>query len=65
MKIGEIKKRLILLQTSVLVLMVLVIMMSVALVLLKDRINDWESVIEFLKIWIQQNDLRITPPTKA
>lgn len=42
----------------------MVIMMSVVVVLQKDTIQDWGHVIEFLKLWIQQNDLQIIPNQK-
>jgi hypothetical protein len=28
-------------------------------------IEDWKHIIDFLKLWIQQNDLQITPPAQT
>ena len=28
---------------------------------MQEQVNDWKHVIDFLKIWIRQNDLQITP----
>ena len=29
---------------------------------MQEQINEWRHVIDFLKLWIEQNDLQITPP---
>jgi hypothetical protein len=32
---------------------------------MQEQINEWRHVIDFLKLWIEQNDLQITPPTQT
>ena len=61
MKINDLKQRVIVLQNLVIILFLFIVFYSIVLYFLNDRIEEWRHVIDFLKIWIRQNDLQITP----
>jgi hypothetical protein len=61
MRIGQIKQRLLTLQVTVIVLAVFVMLMGASLVLQRDTMEEWRHIINFLTIWIKQNNLEITP----
>lgn len=65
MKLQDLRKKIIFLQVLVSVLAVFLMIMGVAIKLQSETLSEWRHVIDFLKLWIEQNDLRITPPTKA
>ena len=61
MKIGELKRKIIFLQVVIVVMAIFLMMMGVSIKLQSDTLAEWNHVIEFLKIWIKQNDLQIVP----
>ena len=61
MRIGQIKQRLLTLQVTVIVLAIFVMLMGVSLVFQRDTLEEWRHIINFLTIWIKQNNMEITP----
>jgi len=44
------------------ILTVILIFVLVCVYYMTQRLAEFEAIIEFLRIWIEQNDLQITPP---
>ena len=61
MKIGQIRKRLLTLQVTVVVLAIFVMIMGAAIVLQKEQMAEWQHLIDFLTMWVKQNGLTIVP----